>query len=111
VYDDPALTSAYLTGIGAAGYSNDYAYQMAIASYFQPAYTITYRVIVPSYSVSPTSNEPTNTMQISINQAGVMPIQSLQAQVVRETVASGAYTLGYENQTSLSALRYNVNLP
>ena len=111
VYDDPALTSAYLTGIGAAGYSNDYAYQMAIASYFQPAYTITYRVIVPSYSVSPTSNEPTNTMQISINQAGVMPIQSLQAQIVRETVASSAYTLGYENQTSLSALRYNVNLP
>jgi hypothetical protein len=110
-YDDPALTSAYLTGIGAAGYRDDYAYQMAIASYFQPAYTITYRVVVPSYSVSPTSNEPTNTMQISVNQAGVMPIQSLQAQIVKETAASSAYTLGYENQTSLSALRYNVNLP
>ena len=109
VYDDPALTSAYLTGIGAAGYSSDLAYQMAVASYFQPASSITYRVVVPDYSVSATSNEPSNTMQISINQAGVMPIQSLQAQVVQETRASNAYTLGYENQTSLSALRYNVN--
>jgi hypothetical protein len=107
VYDDPALTASYLTGIGAAGYSNDLSYQMAVASYFQAASSITYKVVVPAYSVSPNSIEPTSTTQISINQAGVMPIQSLQAQTVREIRATNSYTSGYQNEATLSADRYD----
>jgi len=111
-YDDPALTASYLTALGAAGYSSDLATQiMGIASYYQPAASVTYRVVVPSYSVSPTSNEPTSTVAIPINQAGVMPIQALQAQVTQTVTASQGYTPGSQYQTSLSAIRYNANLP
>jgi hypothetical protein len=71
------LNSTVLTTIGA----NDYltpTEKLWVSHFLRGGTGTTYSVTVPSYSVAPTSIEPTSTMQININQTGVTPVTSLQ---------------------------------
>jgi hypothetical protein len=108
-YDDAALTASYLTAIGAAGYSSsDLSSLLSVTGYYQPASSITYRVSVPAYSVAPTSNEPTSTIQVGINGAGVMPMQGVFGRIepIKLTLDRN-YSTSWNYQSSLSPVISN----
>ena len=74
---DAALTTTVLTTIGANNYLTVDQQQLA-GHFLRSGSTTTYEVVVPAYSVTPTTTEPTSTMKVPINQVGVTPVTSLQ---------------------------------
>lgn len=76
---DAALTTSVLNSIGANNYLSP-AQQTWVSRFTSRGRTsaTTFSFAGPSYTTAPTTLEPTNTMQIPINQAGVQPVTSLE---------------------------------